>query len=125
MTEIDVIEHWRKGAKDALHLAGRAYEDGLYTLALFNVHLAVEKAMKASYMEKHRVEAPWTHNLVPLGKEIDHAWTEEELRLLGNLTQYAIAARYDDPVWAENEATQENAGAWIERASLLLSSLIP
>ena len=124
MTEADVIAHWRKGAKDALRVAVLAYEDGKYALALFNAHLAIEKALKAAYMEKYRKEAPWTHDLVHLSKELDRPWTDEEERLLGHLTEYAVAARYDDPPWAEHEATQEKTSALLQRTTTLLSALL-
>lgn len=123
MTEADVIAHWRRGAKDALRVAVLAYEDGKYALALFNAHLSIEKVLKAYYMEQQRKESPLTHDLVRLAEQIDRAWTAEELQMFADLTEYAVAARYDDPVWAEREATSENTSMWIDQVEKFFSSL--
>ena len=125
MTEADVITHWRKGARESLQLATHAQKDKSFALALFHCHLAVEKALKAQYMEEHRKEPLPTHNLVLLAHELARPWTEEEIRKLDYLTQYAVAARYDDPFWAEREATEENGAHWIDVADVFLSSLLP
>lgn len=125
MTEADVIAHWRKRAKESLKVALLAVEAGSYGLALFHCHLAIEKALKALFMEEHRKEAPFTHDLAQLATMINREWTEEEKRQLARMTEYAVAARYDDPVWAEREATEETAREWIEKADALLSRLSP
>jgi HEPN domain-containing protein len=125
VTEADVIAHWRKGARDELASANLLHEGGQYPGALFHCHLAVEKALKAMYMEEHRTEAPLTHDLLQIALQLPRAWSEEEKQLLADLTEYAVAARYDDPVWAEREATADNVTAWIRRVTSLLSSLLP
>lgn len=125
MTEADVIAHWRKRAKESLKVALLAMEAGSYGLALFHCHLAIEKALKALFMEEHRKEAPFTHDLAQLATMINREWTDEERRQLGRMTEYAVAARYDDPVWAEREATEETAREWIEKADALLSRISP
>ena len=125
MTEDDVIEHWRRRARESLHVAARAHEDGHYAHALFNCHLAVEKALKAQYMDELRKESPPTHNLVLLADGLKRSWTTEERRQLDYLTQFAVAARYDDPVWAEREATAENSARWLACSDTFLSSLLP
>ena len=125
MTEADVIAHWRKGAQDALEAAELLHRGKKYALALFNLHLAVEKALKAQYMEECRKEAPPTHDLFLIAKTLTYPWTAEQERQLGYLTEYAIASRYDDPHWAEHEATQENSTLWLSIAKEFLSSLLP
>ena len=125
MTEADVISHWRKGARDALDAAHLLQENKKFALALFNTHLAVEKALKARYMEELRKESPPTHNLVLLAGQLKHAWSDSEKRQLDYLTQYSVAARYDDPFWAEREATAENTAKCIAAAEQFLSVLLP
>jgi len=125
MTEADIIAHWRKGARESLSLAGRAHEDKSYTLALFHCQLAVEKALKAQHMEEKKEEALPTHNLVLLADQLKRSWSEEERRQLDYLTQYGVRARYDDPFWAQQEATEANSNTWIVVATRLLTLLLP
>ena len=125
MTEADVIAHWRKRAAESLAVARLAHRDGHFAHALFNCHLAVEKALKAMYMEQRRSEPPPTHDLMQIAFRLDRDWTKDEKQLFADLTGYAVAARYDDPAWAEREATAENAAAWIRRVDVLLSSFLP
>ena len=120
-----MIAHWRKGASDSLSLAKRAHTDGSYALALFHCQLAVEKALKALYMDERREAVPPTHNLVLIAGGLKHSWSVEERRELDYLTQYAVAARYDDPVWAEHEATAENSTHWLAVTERYLSNLLP
>jgi hypothetical protein len=70
-------------------------------------------------------EAPLTHDLLQIALQLPRPWTEEEKRLLADLTEYAVAARYDDPLWAEREATPENVAPRLARVETLLASLLP
>ncbi|MDO8469228.1 MAG: HEPN domain-containing protein [Candidatus Peribacter sp.] len=125
MTEADVIAHWRKGAREEIQSAKLLHEGGKQTAALFHCHLAVEKALKALYMEQQRKEAPFTHDLTQLAIQIQRPWTEDEKRMLADLTGFAVAARYDDLLWAENEATAANVLSWIHRVDMFLPSILP
>ena len=124
MTEADVIAYWRKGSQSELHSAKILCTEGQYSGALFHCHLAVEKALKALYMEQRRTGAPMTHDLLQIALQLKRPWTEEEKKLFADLTEYAVAARYDDPMWAEHEATNENVCLWLQRIDLLLSTLL-
>lgn len=125
VTEADVIAHWRKVARDELQSARLLFDGGKYPGALFHCHLAVEKALKASFMEEHRKEAPLTHDLLQLALQLNRSWSDDAKKILADLTDYAVAARYDDPLWAEHEATEDNVAAWISRAETVLSLLLP
>jgi HEPN domain-containing protein len=125
MTEADVISHWRKGARDAMELAGVALERGKFALTLFHIHLAIEKALKAQFMDQRRKDPPMTHDLERLALELKQSWTPDELELFQDLTQYAIAARYDDPTWAVHEATSENATHWMNAGQRFLNTFLP
>jgi HEPN domain-containing protein len=96
---------------------------GQYASALFHCHLAVEKALKSLYMERHRKDAPLTHDLLQIALRVKDEWTEEEKKLFADLTEYSVAARYDDPFWAEREATNENVRMWLERIDKIFSTL--
>jgi HEPN domain-containing protein len=125
VTEADVIAHWQRRARESLALARKAHGEGYYAHALFHCHLAVEKALKASIMAELQSDPPPTHDLLQLALRLNPAWTDEQKRTLAQLTQYAIAARYDDPPWAEREATERNSATWIDRSTNLLHNLLP
>ena len=105
----DVIKHWRKGAKSALRVAVLAHKDGEHELALFHCHLTIEKALKAAIMEKTGKPHPKIHNLARLALILRKDWSEAEQELLNTLSDFAVAARYDDPAWAKQYATTKNA----------------
>jgi HEPN domain-containing protein len=121
VTTADVIAHWRKGAKVALRLAVVCADERAYELALFHCHLAVEKAIKAAIMEKTRKPHPKVHNLDRLAFLLRDDWSEADRNLFDILTSFSIAARYDDPAWAERFATAKNARRWIDQSEQFLS----
>lgn len=125
MTEADVIAHWREGARDELKSAKLLRDGGLHPGVLFHCHLAVEKALKAAYMQEYRKQPPLTHDLLQIALRLDRNWADTEKTLLADLTEYAVAARYDDPGWADREATADATATWIETVDSLLSTLIP
>jgi HEPN domain-containing protein len=124
MSQDEAIRHWQKGAKDALEAAEALHAIAKYALALFDAHLAVEKALKKVYIEQTNQDPLPTHNLLLLSEEIQHSWTDEEKELLSELTDYAIDARYDDPEWAQEKATKENSAFWIAKAKHFLKTLL-
>jgi HEPN domain-containing protein len=123
VTTKDVIAHWRKGARNALRVATLACADGEHELALFHCHLAAEKALKAAVMEQTGKPHPKVHNLSRLATLLRDDWTAADRRLFTTLSEFAVAARYDDPAWADRFATARNAQRWIERTSGFLSRL--
>jgi HEPN domain-containing protein len=121
VTTADLIAHWRKGAKIALRLAAVCADQRAYELALFHCHLAVEKAIKAAIMEKTRKPHPKVHDLLRLASLLQEDWPAPDQELLDTLSDFAIAARYDDPAWAERFATAKNARRWISRTTSFLA----
>lgn len=123
MTQKQVVEHWQKGAQDSLDVARMCFEAKKYEQALFQCQLAVEKALKAAYMEQHGKDHPHTHDLVYLAGLISHSLSEKDLAFLKELTGFVIDARYSDPYWANEQATSENVKHWISITETLLPSL--
>ncbi|MBI1813076.1 HEPN domain-containing protein [Candidatus Peregrinibacteria bacterium] len=123
MSRDEVIAHWRKGARQALELAGAAHERCIYSLALFHCNLAVEKALKAAFIKDNDQEPPYTHNLVAVAQKLKRPWTKAQLNELAELSKYAVAARYDDPLWMEQEATAAKSQFWMEKARIYFSLL--
>jgi HEPN domain-containing protein len=121
VTAVEIIAHWRKGAADALEMATLAFGAAKYDHALFNCQLAVEKALKAAIMERTGKPHPRIHNLGQLAALVGETWTPEELQMFDALSAFAVAARYDDPPWAEQYASYVNASQWIDAVTTFLS----
>lgn len=125
MTGQEVIAHWRKGARSALKMARLALDAEEYEPALFHCHLAIEKALKAVYMEQHGEDHPYTHDLRHLATLIRHSLHAEDMEVLQEMAEFVTDARYSDPYWAAEEATKKNAGKWIRKTEHILSMLLP
>lgn len=91
-----VVQYWLTEAAEALHVADHLVEKGDYSYALFFGHLAVEKVLKALYVQRLREHAPPVHNLLRLanaaGVEPDGWQTEAFI----TITAFNIEARYPD-----------------------------
>jgi len=125
VTQQDAIRHWQEGAKKSLHAAEVLYGERDYESALFHCHLAVEKALKALYMEQRGEDHPHTHDLAYLASLIQHNLSKNDEEELKVLTSFVTDARYSDPYWAAEQANAKEAARWIASAKHLLSSLLP
>ena len=124
MSQEEIIQHWRQGARDALAAAHLLHKNGFYESALFHCHLAAEKALKSLYMDQHGEDHPYTHDLAHLATLIDHTLGKSDVKALQELSGFVVDARYSDLYWAEEEATKENSERWIAVSNNILSSLL-
>jgi len=84
---------WLKQAEAELQVA-RELGHGHYYIGAFACHQAIEKAMKAAYIQLKRSMPPKTHNLLELAKELGGAETVlSDVRLLN--PEYVVS-RYPD-----------------------------
>lgn len=125
MTREESIAHWQRGARDALESAQILLDAGKYALVLYHCQLAVEKALKASYIAIHDASPPPTHNLMQLAKALDREWSEEHLLLLDSLSDLAVLARYGDETWQQVQATEDVSKRWHSQATAFLTLLLP
>lgn len=91
-----VKNYWLEEAEDALRVMQHLYEAGDYSYALFFGHLAVEKILKAVYVIRKSEHAPYLHDLVKLAKQSDIPLTSVQKKLLTQITDFNIEARYPD-----------------------------
>lgn len=124
MTREDVIKHWKTGAQQSMRHAELGLQEGTYALVLFHCSLAVEKTLKALYIQEHNDSPPATHNLHLLATKLARTWSKDEEQILKELTEFAVAARYDDPVWADTYATKDRCAVWVQRTKNLLAILL-
>ena len=121
MTQEDAVAHWRQGARDAMEVAELSFQAGKYSLALFHCHLATEKAFKAAFIGSRDAAPPPTHSLLLLAEKAGLDLTLTQQADLKDLTRFVIEARYDDPGWAEHEATHERVAIWLRKTKEFVS----
>jgi HEPN domain-containing protein len=61
----------------------------------FGTHLS-EKLLKAVYVNKFEIHAPFTHNLYRLAEQIELELTDEYSDWLDEITSFNLNVRYDD-----------------------------
>ncbi|HSA33968.1 MAG TPA: HEPN domain-containing protein, partial [bacterium] len=84
-------------AQEAFGAANDLFKTGRYTYAMFFLHLAAEKMIKALYVNRNAAEPPFGHNLQNLAVKIDGITVSATtLGLLAQITTFNTAARYDD-----------------------------
>ena len=88
--------YWRNEAKEALEVAGHLFEKEDYSYALFFGHLALEKLLKALFVERKKDHAPPIHNLYRLSKLANIQQNENQKSTLMLVTSFNIEARYPD-----------------------------
>ncbi len=109
---------WKQGLED-LKTAEVLLEAGRYYASVFFSHQAVEKFLKAAFVEVRREMYPRTHNLVKLGRELGLDEVLEDLMELN--PEYSIT-RYPDaanglPAEMHNKST---AKKHLERAKRVM-----
>jgi HEPN domain-containing protein len=90
------VKYWLDSAEDDWKVAKHLFEKGDYSYSLFFGHLAIEKSLKAVYVERLNDNPPFTHRLVSLAEKASLKLSEEKLRLLETVTDFNMEARYPD-----------------------------
>ncbi len=90
------INYWVESAIYDLETGNSLLESKRFPYALFFVHLAIEKLLKAIVVKETGEHAPYTHSLVLLAKKANIEMTEEMLDQLAEYMEFHIEARYPD-----------------------------
>jgi len=77
-------------------VAKHLFEKKDYSYALFFGHLAVEKILKAVYVQNNKEHAPPIHNLHRLGKLTGIYLDRDKIERLILISSFNIEARYPD-----------------------------
>ncbi|MFH1096592.1 MAG: HEPN domain-containing protein [Candidatus Desantisbacteria bacterium] len=91
-----IIKYWKDEAAESLKVAWHLYEKDDYSYSLFFGHLAVEKILKAFYVEKEKQHAPFTHDLLRLVEKINVPLSDDQKKALIKITAYNLEARYPE-----------------------------
>lgn len=96
MSYSKIIEYWRNESTKDFEVAKGLYALKHYSYCLFFCHLALEKNLKALFVEKHHEQAPYIHDLVVLARKTDIMITAEQKDSLETITMFNIQGRYPD-----------------------------
>lgn len=91
-----ILNYWRNGAADAFDTANKLFNLRKYHHSLFFLHLALEKIIKALYVQRKNEAPPVTHDLVRLIEKTAILIKKQTILELVEISSFNIAARYDD-----------------------------
>lgn len=113
MTQEETIQSWTASANDAWDTFEKLINAQKYSHALFFLHLALEKILKALIIKKTNESPPPVHDLVRLAEKTDVRLTPEMLDSLSEISTFNVAARYDDiKLKFYKKATAEYTKKW-------------
>lgn len=70
-------KEWFRQADYDMGAAHTLFDGGRYIYAVFMCHLAIEKALKGLYFNKHQKQAPKTHNLLRIADQSRAAYAQQ------------------------------------------------
>jgi HEPN domain-containing protein len=99
LNSLEKYEKWLEVAKEDLDTADIMLNNGRYSYVAFMCEQAIEKLSKGIYVYKFDKEAPYTHNINIILKDIESIISDERYKdfemLFSRLTSYYIVGRYD------------------------------
>ena len=96
MDQKQIVDYWQDEADESLAVMSHLFEKKDYSYALFFGHLAVEKIIKALFVQNVSRDVPLSHNLLRLAKAAQIEISEEQQRDLIRITAFNLEARYPD-----------------------------
>jgi HEPN domain-containing protein len=96
MEKSEIIDYWNSEAEESLQVAKHLFDKKDYSYALFFGHLALEKLLKAIYVDRKDENVPRVHNLARIAKAANLNVTEDILADLIRITAFNLEARYPD-----------------------------
>jgi HEPN domain-containing protein len=97
MTKDEHINYWRESARHDLESADVIFESARFDWSLFVGHIALEKILKAIFVDKHDNDIPpKIHNLVRLAELSQIQLDEAQRLLLDKINDFNIQTRYPD-----------------------------
>jgi len=89
-----VAKVWFEKSKDDLKSAKAMLEAHRYTWCAFICQQAIEKYLKAGYVDKYKKIPPYIHKLERLCEELKLTLPPDLLRVVVDIDKYYISARY-------------------------------
>ena len=125
MGKADAIKIWEDGAKDAMLTCDKLFESKRYHHALFFLHLALEKILKALYVSRKDMSPPFSHSLVDLAERVDLNLNKEKNIDLAQISEFNVSARYENYKYKIYKmATKEFAEKWMNIGKIFYESIL-
>jgi HEPN domain-containing protein len=112
----DVLLWWQSAERD-LRVATLTVQDGLYDQCIFHCQQALEKALKAVWIDQRGGVPPKTHNIAGLATELALELPDDRLKFLQRLAEQYLPSRYAD---FQIEYSVEQASYYYENTSEML-----
>lgn len=97
MTKEEHVKHWQESANESWDSAVFLAYGKHYALALFALHLTLEKLLKAPWIKESITDAPpYTHDLQKLCNELQLDISVEDADFLTIVNSWNIRGRYPD-----------------------------
>lgn len=115
MTQSESVKIWLDGAEDALDTCLKLYQSKKYHHALFFLHLAMEKVLKALFIKIKDSSPPYIHELRQI-TELSGLEINDQVRSqLDEISEFNVAGRYEEYKYKiYKRATKEYADTWIK-----------
>jgi len=91
-----IKNYWIVESEEALKVAWQIFNAKSYSYSLFFGHLAIEKILKAIYVDKKKEQPPFTHNLLKLSEVLDTQLDQRQIDAFIEITAFNIESRYSD-----------------------------
>jgi len=92
----EAIEYWKKTAEHDHKTMLALFKSKEYSNSLFFGHIVLEKALKGLYVKHRKEQAPFTHDLSFLNKDLENNLSAKEEKFLDEVNNFNIRARYPD-----------------------------
>ena len=98
MNNIDLMNYWIESSDEDYKVMNVLYKNKKNSYCLFFGHLIIEKLLKALYAKNNKSapHAPKTHDLLYLAEKMNLEVTEEQAKVLVEITKFNLNTRYDD-----------------------------
>lgn len=97
MTKDEHIKFWKESANESWDSAVYLAAGKHYALALFALHLCLEKLFKALYIKESVTDTPpYTHDLQKLSNDLELEISAEDYDFLAIINSWNIRGRYPD-----------------------------
>ena len=115
-----VYQYWLSSSDKDYEVLLNLFQSHHYHWALFFGHIVLEKLLKACFVKKYGVHAPYSHDLRLLAKKCDIGFSDDMALQLDVVTSFNINARYDTfKEDFQKKCTPEFSNEWFNKVKLI------
>ena len=120
--KIKLIDYWQKSsANDLKTVSDIISKTSRYSGGLFFLYLSLEKKLKALYVHKFGLQAPFSHNLLSLAEKCELVTSSSREVVLTEINEYNLESRYpDDKFSLDKLATKKFSELQLKNAKEIL-----